>query len=82
MGERQRQNGSTNTADFLKGMAHSLPPMMQVWKDVGGIELPESLLKFDSTDDDLETAETNGRLPHVKVDLDVEQGENAPVSTS
>ena len=56
--------------------------MMQVWKDVAGIELPESLLKFDSTDDDLETAETNGRLPHVKVDLDVEQGENAPVSTS
>ena len=55
------QNGSTNTANFLKGMARSLPPMMQVWKDVAGVELPESLLKFDA-DEPVELP-SNGRLP-------------------
>ncbi len=39
-------NGRTNTADFLSGMAKTLPPMMQVMKDIGGIELPESLVKL------------------------------------
>ncbi len=39
-------NGSTNTADFLKGMARSLPPMMQVMKDIGGVEFADSLIKF------------------------------------
>jgi len=27
-------------------MANVLPPMMQVMKDIGGIELPESLIRF------------------------------------
>jgi flotillin len=80
------KDGSTNTANFLKGMAHSLPPMMQVWKDIAGIELPESLLKFDSADDDdtFDVAETNGRLPHVTVDIkkevESEEEETAPAS--
>jgi len=40
------QNGRSATADFLSGMAKSLPPMMQVMKDIGGVELPESLVKL------------------------------------
>jgi flotillin len=36
------QNGRNATADFLSGMAKTLPPMMQVMKDIGGVELPES----------------------------------------
>lgn len=36
-------NGRSNTADFLHKMAGSLPPMMQVMKDIGGVEIPTSL---------------------------------------
>lgn len=34
-----------STANFLQSMSRSLPPMMQVMKDIAGIELPETLLK-------------------------------------
>jgi len=44
--ENGGQNGRSNTADFLSGMAKTLPPMMQVMKDIGGVELPEALVKF------------------------------------
>jgi flotillin len=39
-------NGRSSTADFLSGMAKTLPPMMQVMRDIGGVELPESLVKL------------------------------------
>ncbi len=44
-------NGSS-TANFIQGMARTLPPMLQVMRDIGGIELPESLIKLtgESTD--------------------------------
>jgi flotillin len=32
-----------NTSNFIQGMAQSLPPMMNVLKDIGGVELPEFL---------------------------------------
>jgi len=38
-------NGSS-TANFIQGMARSLPPMLQVMRDIGGVELPESLIKL------------------------------------
>ena len=44
--ENGGKNGRTNTADFLSGMAKTLPPMMQVMRDIGGVELPESLVKI------------------------------------
>lgn len=44
--ENGGKNGRTNTADFISGMANVLPPMMQVMKDIGGVELPESLIRF------------------------------------
>jgi flotillin len=50
-------NGRSSTADFISGMAKTLPPMMQVMKDIGGVELPDSLIKFS---DDAPKAETNG----------------------
>ena len=40
------KDGQTATTNFLQNMARTLPPMMQVLKDVGGIELPESLVKM------------------------------------
>jgi flotillin len=48
--ENGGKNGRTNTADFISGMAKTLPPMMQVMKDIGGVELPESLIRFASHD--------------------------------
>jgi flotillin len=36
-------NGRSNTADFLHKMAGTLPPMLNVMRDIGGIEVPESL---------------------------------------
>lgn len=38
-------NGTSSTANFLQNMTRTLPPMMQVLKDVAGIEMPETLLK-------------------------------------
>ncbi|WP_437230467.1 flotillin family protein [Planctomicrobium sp. SH661] len=59
--ENGGKDGRSNTADFIQGMARSLPPMMQVMKDIGGVELPESLIRFaepsNSPDD---TAHRNG----------------------
>ena len=45
------KNGQSSTSNFLQGMTHSLPPMLQVMKDIGGIEVPEYLAKLtpDST---------------------------------
>ena len=57
--ENGSQNGKTSTANFLHGMAGTLPPMMQVLKDIGGVELPESLVKLGTTDGPA-AASTNG----------------------
>ncbi|MFO0869620.1 MAG: SPFH domain-containing protein [Pirellulales bacterium] len=38
--------GRGAVGEFLNGMSKTLPPMMQVMKDIGGVELPESLVKF------------------------------------
>ena len=58
--ENGGQNGTSNTASFLQGMAHSLPPMMQVLKDIGGIELPESLVKLGAADGAAASTASNG----------------------
>ncbi len=39
-------NGRNGTANFLSNLAKTMPPMLQVMKDIGGVELPESLVKF------------------------------------
>jgi flotillin len=39
-------SGQSNTAAFLQSMARTLPPMMQVMRDVGGVEVPEFLAKL------------------------------------
>ena len=45
-----RENGGphdrTNTPDFISSAAKTLPPMLHVMKDIGGIELPESMIKL------------------------------------
>ena len=54
-------NGASSTANFLQNMSRSLPPMMQVLKDVAGIELPETLLKVQT--DAVPAPSENGAAP-------------------
>ncbi|MEM6799360.1 MAG: SPFH domain-containing protein [Planctomycetota bacterium] len=48
--ENGGKNGRTNTADFLNGMAGTLPPMLNVLKDIGGVEMPEAFAKLAGVD--------------------------------
>jgi flotillin len=57
--ENGGQNGRSNTADFLHKMAGSLPPMLHVMRDIGGVEIPESLAKL--VGDEAGTRDGNGR---------------------
>lgn len=47
------------TSNFLQSMSRTLPPMMQVLKDIGGIEMPEYLARIAGEDEPEDT--TNGR---------------------
>jgi flotillin len=40
------KNGTSATANWLHNMARTLPPMMQVMKDIGGVEIPDTLSKL------------------------------------
>ena len=44
--ENGGKNGRSSTADFLHSMSGALPPMLQVMRDIGGVEIPESLAKL------------------------------------
>ena len=46
LGRRRQRTGPANTSAFLKNMARTMPPMMQVMKDIGGVEMPEFLAKL------------------------------------
>ena len=39
-------HGQSNTTQFLQSLARSMPPMLQVMKDVGGVEVPEYLARL------------------------------------
>lgn len=38
--------GNGATSNFIQSLVRTLPPMMQILKDVGGIELPEYIARF------------------------------------
>jgi flotillin len=46
-------NGRSNTADFLHKMAGTLPPMLHVMRDIGGIDIPDSLAKLTGAENTL-----------------------------
>jgi flotillin len=50
--EGNGRNGKSATADWLQNMARTLPPMLQVMKDIGGVEVPDVLARFDSAKPD------------------------------
>jgi flotillin len=65
--ENGGQNGRSSTADFLHKMAGTLPPMMQVMRDIGGVEIPESLAKLVG-DDDAKVAEASAVVDGKEID--------------
>jgi flotillin len=48
--------GSNGTGNFLQSLSRTLPPMLQTLKDIGGVELPESLVKLNT-----DPSATNGK---------------------
>jgi len=48
--EGGEKNGTSSTANWLHNMARTLPPMMQVMKDIGGVEIPDTLASFTSAE--------------------------------
>src|SRR5688572_3089780 len=59
--ENGGSNGRSNTADFLHKMAGTLPPMLHVMRDIGGVEIPDSLAKLVGDEPTTATADGNGR---------------------
>lgn len=54
-------SGTSNTSAFIKDMARMMPPMLQVMKDIGGVEMPEYLAKLTGdTPPPASPASTNG----------------------
>ena len=47
-------NGSNATSNFLQGLGRTLPPMMHMMKDVGGVEMPKYFGKLAGTDEEEE----------------------------
>lgn len=66
--ENGGQNGKSSTAEFLSGMAKTLPPMMQVMRDIGGVELPESLIKLGADDAKPATPSSSNGNAHAVAD--------------
>jgi len=54
-----KEGGASATANFLQSMAKTLPPMMQVMKEVGGIEFPETLATIAGVDENQEPMKEN-----------------------
>lgn len=52
----------SSTGNFLQGLSRTLPPMLATLKDIGGVELPEQLIKLTGETDG---KETNGHAPEV-----------------
>ncbi len=48
--EGNSQDGKSATASWLHNMARTLPPMMQVMRDIGGVEFPERFVNLDGVD--------------------------------
>ncbi|MFH1924113.1 MAG: SPFH domain-containing protein [Planctomycetota bacterium] len=51
------KNGTSSTANWLHEMSRTLPPMLQVMKDIGGIEIPETLAQLAGVEKKKESGE-------------------------
>lgn len=58
-------NGTSNTSHFLQSMARTLPPMLQIMKDIGGVEMPEYLAKLTGDAKGSEKTAEDKKVPEV-----------------
>ncbi len=56
-------NGNGGTAGFLQGLASSLPPMLNIMRDIGGIEMPDALGRILDKDSKLTPGVAKGTPP-------------------
>ncbi len=61
--EGGEKNGTSSTANWLHNMARTLPPMMQVMKDIGGVEIPDTLSSLSGFADDEKEPAAAGTAP-------------------
>src|SRR4029078_13099155 len=71
-------DGRSNTADFLHKMAGSLPPMMQVMRDIGGIDIPANLATLVGADG--AKADGNGHVNGAEVAAAADASPKPPVA--
>jgi flotillin len=55
-GSNGEGNGVGSTAKFLQNMARTLPPMLQIMQDIGGVQMPEYFGKMVGQEEELVTA--------------------------
>ncbi len=59
--ENGGKDGAGSTAGFLQNMARTLPPMLQIMQDIGGVQMPDYFGKMvDSADKEKDKAAANG----------------------
>ena len=56
-------DGQSATSSFLKSLGHSLPPMLHMMKDIGGVEMPEFFGRLAGVEEP--SAEQNGAAPEL-----------------
>ncbi len=78
--ENGGSDGRSNTADFLHKMAGTLPPMMQVMRDIGGVEIPETFAKLAGNQDE-STKPKSSRSPAVSPGQSVPPPSDTPPAT-
>jgi len=59
------KDGGSSTAGFLHNLAKAMPPVLQVMKDIGGVEIPEYLVKL-NPDASTQPSTTETKTPGVK----------------
>lgn len=78
--ENGGSNGEqTNVSNFLQGMSRTLPPMLQVMKDIGGVELPETFIRMAGEDP---LASGSEAVPSSDKELESAVSANKPVPVS
>ena len=40
-------SGTNAAADFIRGVAHSVPPTLDILKDIGGVDIPRHIGSLD-----------------------------------
>jgi flotillin len=70
--------GAGGTAGFLQSLARSLPPVVNILRDIGGIQMPEFLGKIVSDADGSAVAKAAKPAPDVKAEAKAEPRERRP----